>query len=210
MRKPTAEALGCIPLEHDFWPITYDFTVSCPGYWSGSRLSINVPRFSADLEAAGKFGVALWGLSVAIATSDQCWLTGLQVTQWKVSSVPLPHLFAPIRGGAPGAAGARAAAGCLMAHSGRPGRLAARRLVVPGLPAAWSDAGLVTPVGLRALEAVAKVLVMGCGGEVPGCPSELLVTYLGEVEPHLGNLQGVCFRHCELLVPVLHTTRAPE
>lgn len=208
--SPNAAAYGCIPLEHPFWPLTYRFIVSTPYGMSRTNLSINVPRFEGELEAAGKFGVALWGLTVAMATSDECWLTGLEVIQWKLAPIAVPVFISPVRGLAPLSCGARAHSGCIMAHSGVSDGLAARRVVIPGLPTEWSASGFVTSVGLRALEGVAKVLVMGCGGEIGGCPSELIVAYDGLLEPAPGNLSGVAFRHCEYLVPVQHTTRAPD
>lgn len=161
------------------------------------------------LDETVKLGPMLWVGSVAGATSGAARLVECECVMWKYLAAPFPASVGIATGSVGLTSAPREGTGVLLLRTGHTDNRSARRLFVPGTPAAWSVGGLLTDTGKRALEGLGHRMIMGMLGAVLGGPLVWLLHYTDAVEPQIGNERGVAFRRVESVDVCWHTERAP-
>jgi hypothetical protein len=202
-------AMMLSPVTDYEWPVTYLYRIQAPWGESQHELTMNVPTLVGDLEATSRFGLSLWSIAVARATSMVVRMNMVEVYAWRGGGVQFVAPPMPIFGGAIGLPSPRERTPAVHLHTGKGDALGVRRFPVIGAPSAWTHDGLVTNDGLQELETTFQVLVMGAHSPYIGGPLEWLLAYrnvdTGRYTPPI----DLGFRRVEYVRVLHHTLRAP-
>lgn len=204
-----AEAWGSLALYQLSYPIRFDYLIG--GDWGSTRqsLTVDAPGVGGNGPAILELGILLWQRAIAGAITSSTLLTMGTAHVWKEPA--LSNMLPPIgaRGALSGAAAPRERSAVLVLHHGRGDALPHRRLYFGGIPDRWTASGLLTHVGLRAMEGTAQAMVMGMCGHLTGGPLAWLVEYPGLIAATPDNPTGTLFRRVEYIAAAHHLDRAP-
>lgn len=206
---PSASDLMMYPTASLQWPCSARYIVQSRFGWTEQTLSFDLFGLGSTPALTPVVLWDLWTLMVAPATVRSSSLVWLEWVAWKSTPLAQPYVGSFTQGRLVHDTRSRDEQLCIVMHSGHADDYAGRRFFLPGTPAGWSDAGVLTPTGWESGMEMLNAWAMGALAWYVGGQVSLIHAYPGVLPSIPENLAGVAFRLVSDLRLCQYVDKAP-